>query len=81
MITGRTCRAGRALIDMSQGELARRARVGLSTVRGLETGRSKPVQNNLQAIENALVSVGIMFIAEDDVAGEGVRLKSGEQPA
>ena len=74
MITSEQCRAGRALADMSQDQLAKDARVGLSTVRNFEAGRSTPVANNLKAIKNALERAGVLFIDQNG-HGPGVRLR------
>ena len=73
-MTPAQCRAARALVEFSQGELASKARVGESTVRNFEAGRSVPVANNLEAIRRVLESAGVEFIAENG-GGAGVRLR------
>ncbi len=73
-ITPAMSRAARSLIDWTQQQLADAARVGLSTVKAFEVGRSVPVTNNLSAIRAALEAAGIEFIPENG-GGAGVRMR------
>jgi ribosome-binding protein aMBF1 (putative translation factor) len=77
-MTPSQCRAARALIEFSQAELAAKAKVGESTVRNFEAGRTVPVTNNLEAIERALEAAGVEFIPENG-GGAGVRLRKAER--
>lgn len=74
MLSPAQCRAARGLIDWTQSKLAGQARVGLSTVRNFEAGRSVPIEQNLAAIRTALDVGGVEFIPENG-GGAGVRLK------
>lgn len=63
-------RAARALLDITQPELAAMASVSPSTLRDFEAGRRTPIANNLAAIRTALESAGVEFI--NDERGDGV---------
>jgi transcriptional regulator with XRE-family HTH domain len=75
-MTPEQCRAARGLKDWSQTKLAAEARVGESTVRNFEAGRSVPVANNLTAIQKALEAAGVEF-TNGDQPGVRLRKKAG----
>ncbi|MDH4985047.1 helix-turn-helix transcriptional regulator [Aminobacter anthyllidis] len=66
------CRAARAMLGWSQGELAEAASVSKTTVVDFERGTRTPHRNNLAAIRHALELAGIVFIPENG-GGAGVR--------
>lgn len=76
MITPAQLRAARALLDWSQQELARRAGLGLSTVRDFEAGRRLPSVASLDAMHRVLNAAEIEFIL-DAKGSEGVTLRRG----
>jgi len=60
--TPEMCRAGRALLGISQAQLARQARVSRLTIAYFERGERKPIPANLAAIRSALEAAGIAFV-------------------
>jgi transcriptional regulator with XRE-family HTH domain len=68
------CRAARALIDMSQATLARRAVVPHDAIADFENGSRTLSLDNLAAIRAALEAAGVIFIDENG-EGPGVRLR------
>ncbi len=72
MLTPEQSRAARGWLDWSQEDLAKRARVSLSTIRDFEKGRRTPIANNLDAITRAFESVGIRLVYGDDGNAKGV---------
>lgn len=74
MLTSAQCRAARGLLQWSQVELARYARVGVVTVHQFEAGISEPRQATLDVIRRAFESAGVDFIDENG-GGPGVRLR------
>ena len=65
------CRAARAWLEWSQTRLGETAGVGLSTVKGFEGGKAKPIASTLGAMKAALEKAGIEFV------GDGVETASG----
>jgi transcriptional regulator with XRE-family HTH domain len=73
-ITPSQIRAGRALLDWSQEQLAEAAGVGLSTVRDYEKERRGGEVAGLKAIRRALENRDVLFLPSEGDAGPGVRL-------
>ena len=73
-ITPAQCRAARALVGMTQPELASRAKLGLSTVVDFERSRRRISEDAVGAIVRALEEAGVIFISRNG-GGAGVRLR------
>lgn len=76
MITGAQIRAARALLNWSQTQLAKEAKVGAVAVNALEQDKDAKV-STLVAIERAFAEAGVLFL-EPGVnrdGGAGVRMK------
>lgn len=72
-ITPGQCRAARALLDLTQPQLADLAGLGLSTIVDFEKSRRDISQDAAVAIQRALENAGVKFITKNG-AGPGVRL-------
>jgi len=79
MIIPPLCRAGRALVGLSQTQLADLAGVSLQTVAWFEIGKRNPVYATRRALEDALAVSGVAFVPEDG-GGPGVRLRDSLSP-
>ncbi|PWB89882.1 transcriptional regulator [Methylocystis sp. MitZ-2018] len=82
MITGAQIRAARALLGWTVFELAKKARVGVTTVRRTElaNGLTNVPSNDAIALRSALEKGGVEFI-ERNGGGPGVRLRVTEKSA
>ena len=69
--------AARVLLGFSQQELAKRASIGLGTVKRIEAARHQLVgtAKTISQIQRALEAAGIVFVDQDDLRGPGVRLR------
>jgi hypothetical protein len=74
VVTPAQVRAGRALLEWSQEQLAKEAEVGLSTVRDVESERRAADTAAVASIRRALWNGGVIFVAGDACGGPGVRL-------
>nr|WP_280985129.1 helix-turn-helix transcriptional regulator [Gluconobacter morbifer] len=68
------CRGARAMLGISQTELAEAASVSRQTIVDFERGARTPYANNLAALRKALEAAGVEFIPQNG-GGPGVRLK------
>ena len=68
------CRAARALLELTQSELANKAGLGLSTIVDFERSRRNISEDALAALKKALEKCGITFISKNG-GGPGVRLR------
>jgi predicted nucleotidyltransferase len=69
-LTPEMCRAGRALLRISQAQLARRAGVSRLTVAHFEREASKPIPVSLAAIRSALESSGVTLLPRGAILRE-----------
>ena len=72
------CRAGRALLEITQTQLAASAGLGLSTVVDFEKERRQVAPESVEAIRRALVRAGVEFIDENG-GGPGLRLRKRQR--
>lgn len=75
-MTPSQCRAARALLNMTQPQLAAAATFGLSTVVDFERERRAVPQATVEAIRAALEAAGVVFLPENG-NGPGVALRKG----
>jgi transcriptional regulator with XRE-family HTH domain len=70
-------RAARALLGWNQDELARRAEVGVATIRRMESqsGQLRGIADTIWRLQTCLEEAGVLFISSDEQAGPGVRLR------
>jgi transcriptional regulator with XRE-family HTH domain len=79
MITAAQIRAARALLGWSGAELAEAAGLSLQTIRRMESaiGPARSAAINVEAVQRALETAGVLFLPADDEAmlGPGLRSK------
>ena len=74
MITPEQCRAARALLRMSQDDLAAKTKLSAVTIRKFENQTASLREATINLIELTLAAAGIEFIGENG-GGPGVRLR------
>lgn len=78
-MTPSQCRAARALLNMTQPDLATGADVGLSTVVDFEKSRRPMPPETIGKLRKALEAAGVELIPQD-TKGAGVRLAAPSTP-
>ncbi|HEV7254777.1 MAG TPA: helix-turn-helix transcriptional regulator [Mesorhizobium sp.] len=73
MITPTQIRGARAMLGLTQAELARAAGISTTGLNNIERGDADPKASTLRAIQAALEAAGVQFIPENG-GGAGVRL-------
>jgi transcriptional regulator with XRE-family HTH domain len=74
-MTPAQCRAARALLGITQLQLAEAAHLGLSTVVDFEKERRQVSDAAAEAIQTALEAAGVEFLPGNG-GGEGLRLRN-----
>jgi predicted transcriptional regulator len=77
MITPEQIRGARAMLGMTQADLAKLAGLSTTGLNNIERGDADPKASTLKAIKAALESAGVIFVAENG-EGPGVRLRKGK---
>ena len=78
MISSAQIRAGRALLNIKQSDLAKAAGISLATLNNIERGIGDPRSSTLQAIEKALSDAGVE--TDEDGVRESVTLLRYARP-
>ena len=79
MLTPEQIRGARAMLGLTQAELAERAGISKTGLNNIESGSSDPKSSTLTAIQRVLEEAGAQFISEDG-GGAGVRLRKRMAP-
>ena len=74
MITPQQIRGARAMLGLTQAELAAKANISTTGLNNIERGTADPKTSTLRALKGALETAGVEFIPENG-GGAGVRLR------
>ncbi|MFG1278242.1 helix-turn-helix transcriptional regulator [Xanthobacter autotrophicus] len=77
MITPQQIRGARAMLGLTQADLAKAAGISATALNNIERGSADPKASTLLAIQKALEAAGVIFVAENG-EGPGVRLRKGK---
>ncbi|RWP72387.1 helix-turn-helix domain-containing protein [Mesorhizobium sp.] len=74
MINPEQIRGARAMLGLTQAELAKRAGISTTGLNNIESRGTDPKASTLRAIQSALEAAGVIFVDENG-EGPGVRLR------
>lgn len=77
ILSAAQCRAARALLGITQGQLAELSRVAKGTIAGFEMGRRQTVPAILESLRITLETGGVGFSDPSETSFGGVHLKKG----
>jgi transcriptional regulator with XRE-family HTH domain len=79
MITAAQVKAARALLGLSQSELAKKTGLGIATVKRLELStKLRGAATTLWKVQTTLEEAGVEFLPASEESGPGVRLRPGD---
>lgn len=77
MITAAQIKAARALVGLTQDDIARSTNLSVQTIKRMESvGTERSTAGNVDAVKKALQASGVIFLEDGETAigGVGVRL-------
>lgn len=74
MLVPAQIRAARALLNISQHQLAELSGVGSATIKRIELGEAQGRKATLDRLQTTLEGAGVEFLTASQTAGPGVRL-------
>jgi transcriptional regulator with XRE-family HTH domain len=80
-LTAAQCRAARALLNWTQTELGRLAKVDQKTITDFERGVRSPHPRTLDALKKELEAEGVVFFDATDTLFTGVGIRIGSEAA
>lgn len=73
MMTPRTCKAARALLDWKQPDLAEKSGVGLTTIVNFEKGKGATNRGHMLMMQEAFEKAGVRFVDDGSDIGALIR--------
>ena len=82
MITAAQVKAARAMLGLSQGNLAERTGLGIATIKRLELSTQlRGAATTLWKVQTVLEEAGVEFLEASEEGGPGVRLRLSRRSA